>query len=329
MEIWHGLAEVTLDEPTRNRGTVVTIGMFDGVHKGHQALIETAVAQAKERGIPSIMITFDPHPLAIIRPEAMPPQLSNLEERAEFAAKLGIDYVLALAFDRELAAQTPEQFFNTVLREELGATALVVGENFTFGARAAGNSDTLRALGAEAQVDVTVHDLVADDGTPVSSSRIRKLLSTGDVNQCDELLGRPFKVRGVVAHGAGRGGKELGFPTANLYFPDTVALPADGVYAGIFTLLGTESTGTFAPGEGYPTAVSIGHNPTFGDDRRSVEAFVLDHDGDLYDREVEVEFIQFLRPMEKFAGIEALMEAIRGDIAGTREALNRYLTQNH
>ncbi|MDO4929412.1 MAG: bifunctional riboflavin kinase/FAD synthetase [Corynebacterium sp.] len=297
---------------------VITIGVFDGVHRGHQQLISEAVACARSRGARAILLTFKPHPKALFDPEHMPPMLSTFEERADFARKLGIDEVVALPFDKRMAAMQPEEFIRKVLLETYNAQAVFVGSNFRFGFKAQGTTEVLKAAGEQHGFTVGVVDLLSEDGGTISSTRIRDLLENANIAEADKLLGRPYSVTGVVARGAGRGGKELGFPTANFYFPDTVALPRDGVYCGWFRVdtfpNGAERRGDVVRGVRYPTAISVGTNPTFGDDARSVEAHVLGRDADLYDSNATVEFVDFLREMEKFNSVDDLLTAIRSDV---------------
>ncbi|MEJ5996954.1 bifunctional riboflavin kinase/FAD synthetase [Corynebacterium sp. H130] len=316
MDIWHGLAEV---EPA---ASVVTIGVFDGVHRGHQTLIGGAISEARSRGIRSVLLTFDPHPAAVIRPDKMPALLGNMDDRAARAEQLGIDAMLALPFTRDLAQLSPEEFFTTVLVDVLDARVVIVGENFTFGRMAAGNVETLRELGAERGIDVIVMPLLEEDGVRFSSTTVRRFLADGNVATAARILGRPFSVSATVVRGAGRGGKELGFPTANMYFPDERALPADGVYAGWFIVRSTAPiTGDMAVGERYPAAISVGTNPTFGDARRSVETFVLDRHADLYGHDCEVEFVDHVRGMEKFSSVEELLDAMHRDVSRIRMIL--------
>ena len=319
MEIWHGLEQV----PANLDASVVTIGVFDGIHRGHRKLIGAAKDRARELGIPCVLMTFDPHPLAVVAPDHMPPMLGSVAVRADLAEDLGVDYMLAVRFTPELAAQTPEEFFTSVIMQRLHARAVTVGENFTFGHRASGNTDTLRELGEKYGVEVDVVTLLTEDGTTISSSVIRQLLREGDVAHAAWALGRPYRVAGEVVRGAGRGGRELGYPTANLYFPDSVALPADGVYCGWFTVLDDAPiNGDMVSGNRYMTAVSIGTNPTFGDERRSVEAFVIDQDADLYGRYCAVEFVEHVRWMEKFDSVDELLTAMSEDVRRTREILS-------
>jgi len=316
--VWHGVEEI----PTDLEGTVVTIGVFDGVHRGHQRLIEEAVRQAHTRGVPAVMVTFDPHPIKVFLPDRAPVLLNTVEERFRRAGELGIDAVLVIDFNRELAGLSPEDYFQTLLVDGLHARCVVVGQNFTFGRDAAGTADTMREQGMRHGVDVEIVDLLHDDGLRICSSNIRAFLADQDVARAEWALGRPFTVAGEIMRGAGRGGRELGFPTANQYFSDDVALPADGVYAGWFTVLGEDPIdGDMEPGVAYPAAISVGKNPTFGDKERSVESFILDRDADLYGRVAEVSFVDHVRDMVKFDSVEALLEAIRADVARVREIL--------
>ena len=325
MEIWHGIEQV----PADLEASVVTIGVFDGIHRGHRSLISAAREKATEHGLPCVLMTFDPHPLAVVKPDRMPPMLGSVAGRADLAEELGVDYMFAVRFTTDLAEQSPEEFFNSVLRGVLKAQAIIVGENFTFGHRAAGTTTTMKQLGDKHGVEVDVVPLLTEDGVTLSSSVIRDLLGKGDVARAAWALGRPYCVTGEVVRGAGRGGSELGYPTANMYFPETVALPADGVYSGWFTVLGNEPlTGDMVPGERYMAAISIGTNPTFGDEERSVETFVLDKTADLYGRVCAVEFVERVRFMEKFDSVDELLSAICTDVEKTREILNSCPSQD-
>ena len=333
VDIWNGLDEV----PTDLDGSVVTIGVFDGVHRGHQRLVTSTVDKARELGVPAVMVTFDPHPRAIFDPQNTPPLLATVEQRAVSAARYGIDAMLVIAFDEEIISWDPEEYFRKVLLETLGAKAVVVGENFTFGSQASGTSDTMRELGEKYDVDVTVHGLLVDEGDveegssshTVCSSWIRDRLSEGDVVSAAGAIGRNFTVRGVVTRGAGRGGAALGFPTANLYFPDSQALPVDGVYAGDLRILPTQKdpsgseVGDMPVDVHLPAAISVGTNPTFSDETRSVEAFVLDHEADLYGRKVTVSFIDHIRGMETYTDLDSLITAITSDVDATRRLVPR------
>ncbi|MCX7537258.1 bifunctional riboflavin kinase/FAD synthetase [Corynebacterium sp. P5875] len=324
MDIWHGLEQI----PADLEGSVVTIGVFDGVHRGHRRLIGAATRRARELGVPAVLMTFDPHPMSVFAPEKLPPRLGTVTTRADLARELGVDHMLIVPFTASMAKQSPADFVDRVLAGKLKAVAVVVGENFTFGYRAAGNTGTLRELGSVHGIEVDVQDLLTDEGTTISSSVIRGLLRDGDVARANWALGRPFRLSGEVVRGAGRGGRELGYPTANLYFPDTVAVPADGVYCGWFTVTEDPDAGPvdgdMVPGIRYITAISVGTNPTFGDERRSVEAFVLDREADLYGRHCEIEFIEHLRGMEKFDGVDDLLTAMDRDVRRTRRIMAQH-----
>ncbi|MGP9723366.1 bifunctional riboflavin kinase/FAD synthetase [Corynebacterium sp. AOP40-9SA-29] len=331
MDIWNGLDEV----PSDLQGSVVTIGVFDGVHRGHQKLIGTAVDKARELDVPALMMTFDPHPTVIFLPKNVPPLLATVEQRAVSAARYGIDGMVVVAFDDEIISWSPEEYFRNVIVDRFKARAVVVGENFTFGSQASGTAETMKELGERYGVEVVVHGLLRDgdedgdedggaDGHTVCSSWIRERLSVGDVASAAGAIGRNFTVRGVVTRGAGRGGAALGFPTANLYFPDSQALPSDGVYAGDLRILPTQKdpagalVGDMPVDVHLPAAISVGTNPTFGDETRSVEAFVLDRDADLYGRKVTVSFIEHIRGQETYDGLDELVTAIGNDVAATR-----------
>lgn len=328
MDILSGLGQV----PADMRDPVVTIGVFDGVHRGHQKLIRRAVDLAREAGVDSVVMTFDPHPVKIFAPERTPDTLLPLAERARLIGELGVDHLLVIDFTKELAGVSPEEYFRSVIVDTLHASRVVVGENFTFGAGASGTAQTMLALGEQYRVDVDVVSLLFDGTERICSTAIRDALRGGDVAQASEFLGREFSVTAVVERGAGRGGKELGYPTANQYAADTDAVPADGVYAGWFTVLpdvdvvGSDSLGPIdgdmEPGIRYPAAISVGTNPTFGDHRRSIESFVLDRDADLYGRAARVEFIAKVRDMVKFDSVDELLENMARDVARVREILS-------
>lgn len=329
MDIWNGLDEV----PADLEGSVVTVGVFDGVHRGHQKLIATAVEKARDLGVPAVMMTFDPHPVEIFLPKEAPPLLATVEQRAVAAERYGIDAMTVVAFDDEISSWSPEEYFRNCLLDRFKAKAVVIGENFTFGRQATGTSATMKELGEKYGVDVVVHGLLSDgegDGRhTVCSSWIRERLAAGDVAAASTAIGRNFTVRGVVTRGAGRGGAALGFPTANLYFPDSQALPVDGVYAGDLRILPTQkdpvgSTVGDMPVEVHlPAAISVGTNPTFGDETRSVEAFVLDHQADLYGRKVTVSFVDHIRGQETYNGLDELVAAIGRDVDATRRLVPR------
>lgn len=326
MDIWSGLDSV----PADLQGSVVTIGVFDGLHRGHQSLIGEAKKQAEELGVPCVMVTFDPHPIAVFLPGKEPTRLAPLDYRLNLAAECGVDAALVIDFTKELAGLSAEEYFTTMIVDTLHARSVVVGENFTFGVNGAGTESTMRELGQKFGVNVTIAPLLHDDDQRICSTLVRDYLDQGEVERANWALGRRYAVRGEVVRGAGRGGKELGYPTANLYLPTSVALPADGVYAGWFTItddreidkeISRDIDGTMVPGVRYPTAISVGTNPTFGDERRSVEAFILDQEADLYGHHVMVEFVGHLRDMVKFNGVDELLDAMARDVTNAREIL--------
>lgn len=318
MIIWQGLDDVHSELDA----SVVTIGVFDGVHRGHQRLINTAVYVAREKKLPSVLVTFDPHPKEIFTPGNNPPLLTTAVERQRMCAELGIDAVLIIDFNRELAGLSPEDYFTTLLLDTLGARHIVVGQNFTFGDMGRGTAETMSELGEKYEIDVNVVNLLHDESDRICSTNIRKHLDDGDVGRAAWALGRPYSLTGEVVHGSGRGGAELGYPTANQYFPDSVAVPGDGVYAGWFVIEGHDFVdGDMEPGLAYPAAISVGTNPTFGDTRRSVESFVMDRHADLYGHTATVYFVEKIRDMVKFNSVEELLDSIANDVKRTRDIL--------
>ena len=291
---------------------VATVGMFDGVHRGHRALLDRVAAEAAARGVPAAGVTFDRHPLTVLRPGSEPPLLTTLDRKVELLGEAGMEIVLVLEFTRELSEVTAEAFAAEVLFDRLAARAVVVGENFRFGHKAAGDPALLAELGRPRGVEVVAVGLHADGDQVVSSARVRAELAAGDVAAAAASLGRPYAVEGVVVAGDRRGGPLLGVPTANLEVPAGIAIPADGVYAGHLTDL--------ADPIARPAAVSVGTNPQFGTERR-VEAHVLDFDGDLYGHRVSVGFSHRLRGQATFAGVDELAAQIHADIDQARRLL--------
>lgn len=314
MRVWRSIAEVPADLGR----TTVTIGNFDGVHLGHQHVVRRAREVAGEVGAAGeadrvVVVTFDPHPIAVLRPEHAPPTLTTIETRLALLAAAGADDALVIPFDREIAGWSPEEFIDRILVGALHAKAVVVGANFRFGNRAAGDVATLRDAGESR--DFVVEGIALDGGPQVwSSTYVRNCLAAGDVEGAAEALGRPFTVTGTVVEGDKRG-RELGFPTANVPTTGVAAAPADGVYAGWLRRLDT--------GERYPAAISVGTNPTFdGERERRVESYVLDRtDLELYGVEVEVTFTARLRGMVRFEGVDALIDTMKDDVVKTREIL--------
>ena len=304
--------------------TVVTVGMFDGVHLGHRALLDRVAAEAAARGVPAAAVTFDRHPLAVLRPGSEPPLLTTLDRKVELLGEAGVEVVLVLAFTPELSQVGAEAFAADVLFDGLGARAVVVGENFRFGLKAAGDPDLLADLGRPRGIEVVAVGLHANGGQVVSSTRVRAELAAGDVAAAAASLGRPHAVEGVVVAGNRRGGPVLGMPTANLDLPAGIAIPADGVYAGHLTDEVPEGSGEPQGGApvgrpvARPAAVSVGTNPQFGSERRRVEAHVLDFDGDLYGHRVSVGFAHRLRGQAVFADVEELAAQMRADVDQAR-----------
>jgi riboflavin kinase/FMN adenylyltransferase len=311
---WRGLDHL----PSGWGRCVVTIGVFDGVHRGHQALIGRAVEVAKHRELPCVVLTFDPHPSEVVRPGSHPAQLTTLPRRAELIERLGVDVFCVLPFTPELSRLTPDEFVHELLVERLHVAAVVVGENFRFGHLAAGDLALLRALGhrfgfsTESASLLTVPDEVVDgdDEVQFSSTYIRSCIDAGDVEAAANALGRPHRVEGIVVRGDGRG-RDLGFPTANLSTSRYAAIPADGIYACWFTNRGRRMR----------AAVSVGTNPTFSGRERRVEAFVLDFDGDLYGQRASLDFVTRLRDMERFDTVGALVDQLHVDVRQTSEIL--------
>ncbi|KQR22193.1 bifunctional riboflavin kinase/FMN adenylyltransferase [Agreia sp. Leaf335] len=292
--------------------TAVTIGKFDGVHAGHRAVIRQLLGVADAQSLASVVVTFDRHPLALLSPGNCPATLVGTERKIELLSSTGVDAALVLTFDRAFADQTPEEFVSRMLVDALHAKIVLVGSDFRFGARGAGDVGLLRELGRQHGFEVQLIDDVRLDGDRrVSSTWIRELLRDGDVEGAAELLGHIPTVRGMVVHGAKRG-RELGFPTANLSPESQGLIPADGVYAGWLTDDGVR----------YPAAISVGNNPTFtGVPQKQVEAFVLDEDIDLYDHVVDVEFTHRIRGMVKYTGVGPLIEQMNDDVVRVRELL--------
>jgi riboflavin kinase/FMN adenylyltransferase len=308
MQRWRGLDAA----PSGWRRSVVTIGVFDGVHRGHQAIIGEAVARAKAAGVPSVVLTFDPHPSEVVRPGSHPSVLTSPKYKAALVEALGADVLCVLEFTPEFSRLTPAEFAHLVLVEHLHASAVVVGENFRFGHKAAGDVAALAETGERFGFAAAGVPLVRDGGTTISSTYVRGCVDAGDVAAAARALGREHRIEGVVVRGDERG-RTLGYPTANLRTPPHTAVPADGVYAAWLVLRG----------ERLPAAVSVGTNPTFEGRERRVEAYVLDFDGDLYGAEVALDFVASLRAADTmtFDSVDALVAQIGRDVTNTRELL--------
>jgi len=295
---------------------VATIGAYDGVHLGHQSVIEQVCRLAKEQGARSALVTFDKHPATVVRPESAPKLLTSPEQRLELLEATGLDAVILISFDEEQAAESPQSFVERALVGHLAVSTIVVGDDFHFGRGREGNVSMLRELGAEHDFDVRPVELLGRaDGVdePVSSTSIRRALAGGDVGLANAMLGRPFEVRGMVSAGDQRG-RLLGFPTANVEVWNRICLPAEGVYAGRYRR---------PDGSEYDCALNLGRRPTFYEHADSVllEAHLLDFDGSLYDEEAQIRFTHFLRSERKFDGVEALIEQLRADVENARTHL--------
>ena len=306
--------------PAALRPCVVTLGNFDGVHRGHRAVLNALVDAGHRLGLPAVAITFDPHPIAVLRPEQAPELVAPGAVRDDLIAESGIDGLLVLDFTTEFAQQTPEDFVRAVFVRGLDARCVVVGMDTRFGYRNSGDVSTLADLGEQFGFEVVALDDVGD-GERFSSTVVRNHLRAGEVGEAARILGRPHRVVGTVVHGNHRG-KALGFPTANLSADSIGLVPLEGVYAGWLTRL------DLADGERdrtMPAAISVGTNPTFTThDRRTVEAYVLDRDDlDLYDERIMVEFTAHIRPTLKFESVDELLEAMGKDVARCHELLTK------
>lgn len=292
--------------PPELRGGAVTIGNFDGVHRGHARLVERVVAHAKRFNGPAVVFTFDPHPLALLRPELVPTPMTRVERKAALLGDLGMNAVIAYSTDVALLSLGPREFFDTVLRETLDAQAIVEGPDFHFGRGRTGNVDVLRKLCGEAAITLEVVDPFQEEGAVVSSSRVRQMIQSGDVGSANRLLTQPYRLSGVVGHGEGRG-RKIGFPTANLEQVATV-LPAPGVYAAR----------AWVKGQAFAAAVNVGPNPTFGEQTLKIEVHLIDFSGNLYGEPLEVDFLDRIRDIHAFASVQELTAQLHLDIAQAR-----------
>jgi len=305
--VWRGVAAV----PPMS-GSVVAIGVFDGVHRGHRVLLDRARAAADERGLPLVAVTFDPHPMSVVRPGWEPLLLCSLDHRIDLLLDAGADRVLVVDFTPEFAALTPEEFVEQVLVGPLSARHIVVGDNFRFGRRASGDAQTLAELGGALGFGVDDVPLAAQASEPWSSTYVRGLIAGGDVRAAAEALGRPFRLEGPVVHGDHRG-RELGYPTANLDVGRDTALPADGVYAARLVVAGRT----------HPAALSVGTNPQFAGREVRVEAYAItDEDLDLYGEWAAVDLIDRIRGQAVFGSVAELTERMSRDVAEARRILS-------
>lgn len=312
MTIWRDILGAST--APRVAPTAVTVGNFDGVHRGHQHVVRRTRELAGD--LPVIAVTFDPHPLAVVAPDRAPKMLTSTQRRVELLLAAGVDEVRILAFDQQMAGWTPQKFVDRILVQELQASLVAVGENFRFGRRAAGDTAFLRDAGLRAgfRVDGLALDGSGLDGgdEPYSSTLTRKLILDGRIRDAADVLGRPHEICGVVRQGDQRG-RDLGFPTANVPVDERFAVPPDGVYAGWLVR---------ADGSRHPAAISVGTNPTFDGVERRVESYVLDRtDLQLYGEQVRVELVDRLRGMVKYEGIDALVAQMNLDVDRTREVL--------
>ena len=298
--------------PDQLRHGAVTIGNFDGVHLGHAGIVERLVAKAREIGGPAVVLTFDPHPTRVLRPEQPPSPLCWMQRKARLLGQLGADAVIAYPTDKAFLGLDARQFFDRILRGRLEARAVVEGPNFFFGRSRQGNIDVLRTLCNEAGIALEVSPPVRVEGQVVSSSLIRTLLAEGQVDQARRMLTEPYRIRGTVVRGAGRG-TDLGYPTANVAGVDTL-LPGEGIYAGR----------ALVEGRLWPAAISLGPNPTFDERVRKVEAYLMDYAGQLYDRQIEVDFLTRLRDIVRFDSVDRLVAEMGRDVAAAREIVMRY-----
>ncbi len=306
--------------PEAMRPCVLSLGNFDGVHRGHRAVLTALVEAGRRLGLPTVAVTFDPHPVAVLHPERSPELIAPAGIRDDLLADAGIDGLLVLDFTREFARQSPEEFVRAVFVRGLDARCVVVGMDTRFGHRNSGDVTTLTALGERLGFEVIALDDIGD-GERYSSTVVRRHLREGQVAEAARILGRPHRVIGTVVHGNHRG-RALGYPTANLGADSLGLVPAEGVYAGWLTRVELPED---APERTMPAAISVGTNPTFDtEDRRTVEAYVLDRDDlDLYDERVMVEFTAHIRPTLRFESIEELKTAMAGDVEQCRELLSK------
>jgi riboflavin kinase/FMN adenylyltransferase len=298
------------DFPAEARGGAVAIGNFDGVHRGHVEIVRRLLERAASVGGPAIVFTFDPHPVRLLRPQHCPPPLTWTERKAELLAAHGVDWIVAYPTDEALLSLSAQEFFVRIVRGTLVAQAMVEGPNFYFGHNREGTIGRLRELTAAAGISLDIVPPVEIDGALVSSSRVRQLLAAGDVATANRLLSEPYRIRGLVTHGASRGAK-IGFPTANLAGIDTL-LPAEGVYAGR----------GWVAGQSWPAAINLGASPTFGDSAVRVEVHLIGQHDSLYGQPMEVDFLARLRDIRPFPSVEALIEQLNVDVAQSKQIVD-------
>ena len=285
----------------------VTIGNFDGVHRGHARLLEQLKRRASEFAGPAVVFTFEPHPVRLLRPDEAPAPLTWVDRKAELLAQQDIDVVVAYPTTREFLSLSANEYFEQIIRDQLRTRAIVEGPNFFFGKNREGNVELLRQLCEQHSITLDVVEPLQSDNSFVSSSRVRKSIAVGDVDSANEWLTQPYRIRGMVTHGAGRGAK-IGFPTANVSAVDTL-LPGVGVYAGT----------AYINDERWPAAINVGPNPTFGEDRAKVEVHLIGFSGSIYGEPLEVDFLRRLRDIQTFDSLDALKEQLARDIDDARQ----------
>lgn len=295
------------DLPAELRGGAVTIGNFDGVHHGHARIVERLIESARRVGGPAIVFTFDPHPVRLLRPALAPPPLTWTDRKAELLGELGVDGMIAYPTDEALLALEAEEFFQRIVRDKLAAKAMVEGPNFCFGKARRGTVQLLSNLCDSSGVALDVVEPLKVEGDYVSSSRIRECIARGDVDSARRFLTQPYRIRGMVTHGAGRGAK-IGFPTANVAAIDTL-LPGVGVYAGRALVETTP----------WPAAINIGPNPTFGEQALKIEVHLIGFSGSLYGKPLEVDFLARLRDTRPFASVHDLTDQLAKDVMRAKE----------
>jgi len=291
-----------LDQIASFQGGVLSIGNFDGVHRGHQAMLRRLKTQSLKQGVPSIAMTFDPAPVALIAPHRVPPRLSSIARKAELIAKIGIDYLFVYPTNTNFLNQTADQFFQKIVIEQFQAAGMVEGENFFFGKDRQGDIQRLKQLTSKHHLLLQVIDAVSAAGGMISSTRIRKLISAGEIEEAVECLGHPYRITGTVIHGDQRG-RGLGFPTANLAKIETL-IPGEGVYAGTCLYEGNQ----------YSAAINIGSNPTFSNRQKKFEVHLIGFNEDLYGQELSVDLIARCRDIKKFVNRSDLQEQLKVDI---------------
>ncbi len=308
MQLFRKLTEF----PPSLRGGALTIGNFDGVHRGHEKIIHQLTQQANELDGTAIVFTFDPHPVRILRPAQSPPPLTWTNRKADLLAEMGVDIVVAYPTDHELLSLSYQDFFQQIVVEKIGAKAMVEGPNFYFGRNREGNPATLTELCRRDEIALRIVEPLLESNDYISSSRIRDLIRSGNVDQAAQLLTHPYRIRGMVTHGAARG-TTIGFPTANLDAIDTL-VPAMGVYAGR----------TYVDGRSHWSAINIGPNPTFGEQCVKVESHLLDFEGSLYGQPIEVDFVSRLRDIRQFPSAVELSQQLQQDVAKTRNLARQF-----